>query len=42
MMTNRDDYKNVSELEVTSFEIDKSWIMDAGCSYHMCFKERIL
>ncbi|PNX90687.1 cytochrome p450, partial [Trifolium pratense] len=34
--TSDDGYESAGALAVTSWEPEKSWVMDSGCSYHMC------
>jgi len=31
-----DGYESAGALVVTSLEPEKSWVLDSGCSYHMC------
>ncbi|WJX64387.1 hypothetical protein P8452_49170 [Trifolium repens] len=34
--TSDEGYESAGALAVTSWEPEKSWVMDSGCSYHMC------
>jgi len=34
--SDEDGYESMGALVVTSWELEKSWVLDLGCSYHMC------
>lgn len=34
-----DDYVSVGTLVVSSLETEDSWVLDSGCSYHMCLRK---
>ena len=34
--SNEDGYESAGALAVTSWELEKSWVLDSRCSYHMC------
>jgi len=34
--SDEDSYESAGALAVTSWESKKSWVLDSGCSYHMC------
>lgn len=34
--SDEDGYESAGALVVTSWEPEKSWVLDSGCSYHMC------
>lgn len=34
-----DGYKSIVALVVSSFETEKNWVLDSGCSYHMCSRK---
>ena len=39
MESYEDGYESVDALAVTSWEPEKSWVFDLGCSYHICLRK---
>ncbi|MCI11201.1 acylamino-acid-releasing enzyme [Trifolium medium] len=35
-----ESYESAGELTVTSWELEKSWVMESGCSYHIYLDAR--
>jgi len=39
MASDEDGNESAGALEVTSWESEKTWVLDSGCSYHMFFRK---
>jgi len=35
----QEGYESVGALNVTSWEPEKGWLLDSGCSYHICLRK---
>jgi len=38
VVSDEDGYESAGALAVTSWKPEKSWVLDSGCSYHMCHR----